>query len=267
MKRRIYQLVSLLALHAWFLPSAKWLCTPVLSCHSCALSWVACPIGVFVHYSSYQIFPLIAVGTVLAVGVLFGRLLCGWVCPFGAIQDLLFRIRSRKFELPAWTNNIKYLVLVLTVFLLPYLLGPESWGSFCRYCPAPAWQVRLPGFIGDGVAGVFDLTPALVVKFTVLAVVVVGAIVSSRSFCRVLCPIGALLAPLNYISFWVVRPTGNECISCQGCDRVCPTDIKPSERLVNNLPANRALDCVVCHECTAACRKVGRAEAACAAAE
>ena len=252
MKRRIYQVVSLLVLHSWFLPQAKWLCNPVLSCHSCALTWLACPVGVFVNYSSYQIFPFIAVGTVLLVGALLGRLLCGWICPFGLVQDLLYRIRGRKIELPRWANHIKYGVLVLFVVLLPWFFGEDSWGSFCRYCPAAALQVRLPGFI----ASRFEVTGATVVKFVVLGVVIFGAIVASRSFCRVLCPIGALLAPLNYVSFWVVRPTGNECITCQACDKACITEIAPSARLVEDIPANRALDCVVCHECTAACRKV-----------
>jgi polyferredoxin len=260
-KRRWYQIASLLALHSAWGMEAKWICNPVLSCHSCALAWFACPVGVLVHYASYGLFPFVAVGTMLLVGTLVGKLLCGWVCPFGFVQDLLHKIPGRKFHLPAWTNNIKYLVLVFMVVLLPYFLGEATDWIFCRYCPAAALQVTLPNFIASG----FQVSSATLIKFGVLGIVVVGAILSSRSFCRVLCPIGALLAPLNYISFWVVKPARSACIACKKCDDVCSTDVAPSARLVKGIPANRALDCIVCHDCKYACE--GRQATAAAASE
>lgn len=250
MKRRLSLIVSALALHSSWGPEFKWLCNPVLSCHSCALAWFACPIGVFVHYSGYHLFPWLALGMVLLVGVLVGRLLCGWVCPFGFVQDLLFKIRSRKFELPAWTSNLKYLVLALMVFLFPFLWGEQTWGSFCRICPAAALQVSLPSLLKEGLGG---MSWATALRFSVLAAVIGLAIVSSRSFCKVLCPIGALLAPLNFICFWTVTPPRQECLSCLKCDKACGTGVKPSLRLPQGIPANRALDCIVCHDCSAAC--------------
>ena len=102
MKRKISLLVSAVLLHSSWGPELKWLCNPVLSCHSCALAWFACPIGVFVHYSGYHLFPFVALGSVLLVGVLIGRLLCGWVCPFGLVQDWLHKIRTPKLDLPPW---------------------------------------------------------------------------------------------------------------------------------------------------------------------
>lgn len=251
LKRRLALIGSALLLHSSWGPEAKWLCNPVLSCHSCALAWFACPIGVLLHYpGAYQLFPYAALGTVLLVGVLIGRLLCGWVCPFGLLQDLLYRIPSPKFVLPDWTAHIKYVVLALMVFLLPWFFGVDTWFSFCRVCPAAAIQVTLPAIVQQGMAAISWGT---VLRLSILVGVLGLAVLSSRSFCKVICPIGALLAPLNLISFWRVKPPRTACITCLKCTASCPTDVRPMERLPKQIPANRALDCIVCHDCQAAC--------------
>ncbi|MCE5248592.1 4Fe-4S binding protein [bacterium] len=249
-KRRITQLLSLLMLHSSWGPELKWFCNPVLSCHSCVLSWFACPVGVFVHYSGYHVFPFLALGTVLLIGVLFGRLLCGWVCPFGFLQDILHRIPTRKFTLPRWTGSIKYAVLIFMVLLIPFFLGSETMYSFCRICPASALQVTIPGLVSTGFK---DISLSMAVKLTVLAVVLVLVIFSSRAFCKTLCPIGALLAPLNFISVWTVSVPTETCLSCKRCDKACPTDVTPSERIAEGIAPNRSPDCIVCHECQSAC--------------
>lgn len=256
---RIYvQLAALVALHSSWGPEAKWLCNPVLSCHSCALSWFACPIGVFVHYAGWQIFPFLALGMVLLAGVLFGRLLCGWACPFGLLQDLLYRIPGPKLELPAWSRWIKYGVLGLMVFLLPFLLGELTEFSFCRICPASALQVTAPALIQGQIAEFGALFWA---RAGVLAGVLGLAWLASRSFCRVFCPIGALLAPLNFLSFWAVKPPTEGCISCKRCSRACPTDVQPAGRILAGTPPSRAADCVVCHDCQPVCPVPGRGKA------
>ena len=246
--RSAIQSLSLLLLHSSWGPEFKWLCNPVLSCHSCVLAWFACPVGIFVHYSGYHLFPYLALGTVLLFGVLIGRMLCGWVCPFGFLQDLLTKIPTKKFLLPAWASSLKYLVLLLMVFLLPYFFGEETLFSFCRVCPASALQVTLPNLLGGAV-----ITTATVVKLSVLAVVLLVALFVSRGFCKLLCPIGAFLAPLNFVSFWVVRPAKSDCVECEKCDAACPTNVHPTSRLPKGIGANRALDCIVCHDCQPVC--------------
>jgi polyferredoxin len=248
--RRCVQIFSLFLFHAAVGPlawlQARSLCLPVLSCHACALSWTACPIGVLLHFSGWHIFPFVALGFLLAFGALVGRLLCGWVCPFGTLQALLYRIPSPKIKLPAWTSYIKYVILILTVFLFPFIWGELTAASFCRICPAAFIQVVVPTWIQNGFTWAGWLSGIRVLFFVL---VVVLAILSSRSFCKVFCPIGALLAPLNYLSFWKVKSPDAQCVACKRCDRLCSTDVQPSLRILEGIDPNRHPDCIVCHEC------------------
>jgi polyferredoxin len=277
-KRTITQAISLVLLHSslWDWAQLKWFCNPVLSCHSCALSWFACPVGVFVHYSGYHAFPFIAVGTVLLLGVLFARLLCGWVCPFGFLQDLLHKVPTRKFVLPAWTSYIKYAVLILGVFMLPFFLGEQTAFSFCRICPAAALQSTIPNLVNPAAEPVVEVEGAIVdpeeseqerianvlimVKLGALGFFLVLVTFSNRAFCRTVCPIGAMLAPLNMISFFKIKTPPKSCINCNWCDKVCPASGKPSSRVSKEVPANRVMDCIYCYECKDACPMHGPVE-------
>lgn len=231
-------------------PEFKQLCVPVLNCHSCVLAWFACPIGVLQHYAGWREFPFLALGMVLLPGILIGRLLCGWICPFGFLQDLLNKIPSPKFRLPHWTSYGKYAVLAVLVIALPFMFGAETYYSFCRICPASALQVTLPAILKEGWPA--HALPTII-RMSVLVGVIALAIVSSRSFCKVFCPIGAILAPLNYFSFWAIKVPVENCLACKKCDRVCPVDGKPSARIGEQTSPNRELDCIVCHECQNEC--------------
>lgn len=287
--------------------AAKWFCLPVMNCHACALAWTACPIGVLIHYSGYRIFPFFVAGLLLLFGALVGRLFCGWVCPIGLVQDLLYRIKSRKLELPRWAGWIKYAVLALMVFILPFLFGEDSKGAFCYYCPTSALEVTVPQVIkdrfapappseapgeaaagenapvapGDAAALPASSAPALatvvsateattalltgvgpmkMLKLAIMVAVFLASVFYTRFFCRVLCPIGALVAPFNYFSFWRVKPI--PCRGCKACDKACPTDVHPSVRFDAGVAPSRTADCVVCHDCQTACPFLQKAAAA-----
>ena len=66
-------------------------------------------------------------------------------------------------------------------------------------------------------------------------------------------PIGALLAPLNFISLWKIRVPTQNCVSCGKCETACPSQVAPSSRIARDIPPNRDLDCIVCHECQTTC--------------
>ena len=251
-KRRITQIISLVILHSsfWEWAQLKWLCVPVLSCHSCPLAWFACPLGVFVHAAGYRVFPFLAVGTILVAGAVFARFLCGWICPFGLLQDLLFKIPTPKFRLPAWTSKIKYAVLLFMVFLIPFFLGVDTNYSFCRICPAAALQATLPGMVDGSVTALSTITW---IKLGFLVFVLLLVTFSNRSFCKVFCPMGALLAPFNLITFWKMKPPTTHCVNCKLCDKVCPQDGRPSERILEGGEPHRTLDCMYCYDCREVC--------------
>lgn len=108
-----------------YLPRLHSVCSPVFHCYSCPWALFACPIGVMANFSALHVFPFLAVGTLVIIGALFGSFICGWVCPFGFLQDLIGRIPTRKFELPSWMGYARYVVLVLLVFAIPYGI-PDS---------------------------------------------------------------------------------------------------------------------------------------------
>lgn len=249
-KRRFSQIISLLILHSSAGFQLKWLCNPVLSCHSCVLSYFACPIGVFTQYAGNHLFPFFAIGTVLLFGVIFGRLLCGWVCPFGLLQDLLFKIPTRKFLLPQWTSKIKYLVLLIMVILIPFFLGGDTYYSFCRICPAATLQSSIPSLIIEKFT---SISSGQIIRIIILIIVIITAIMSSRIFCKIICPIGAILAPLNLISFWTIKMPEDGCTECAKCHKVCIMNGSPSALVLEKKPPNKTYECVVCHECKEIC--------------
>lgn len=103
-------------------------CSPGLNCHGCAWASAACPVGAIAYGSAVHALPVFAIASVLAIGAIFGRLVCSFACPFGFLQDLMHKIPSRKFRLPQWIGYGKYLALLLLVIVIPYLLGFDAAG-------------------------------------------------------------------------------------------------------------------------------------------
>ncbi len=115
--------------------SLKKFCTPGFNCHGCPWATMACPIGIFSFSSAVHQLPALAISSILAVGLVFGRMACGFICPFGLIQELLYRIPSPKLKLPKIFRYGKYAFLLLFVFLLPFMLGFEKSGYL--FMPKP----------------------------------------------------------------------------------------------------------------------------------
>ena len=235
--RPLVQSVSLLGFNAYFL-DFKRVCGPVFNCHSCPLAVFACPVGVLVNFSMLHLVPLVAIGVVGLVGVLGGRIICGWLCPFGFLQDLLHKIPSGKFCLPAWLLHAKYVVLVVMVVVIPYVL-PGSILVFCRLCPAGTLESSIPW---RTMTHSWTWSGMFIARLVVVAAVLVGAVLVSRVFCRLVCPLGAILSLFNRFSLVRMQVTV-ACNQCGLCVKQCPMEIHPMDQL-------NSAECIRCLECS-----------------
>ena len=237
---------------------SKGICVPVLNCYSCPSAWGACPIGSLQHafaglrnklsVGEVQL-GLYALGSVGVVGSLVGRFPCGWLCPFGLLQEWLHKIPGPKLRIPRVFRYLKYVVLVLTVFVLPAVVlnavgVGDTW--FCKWiCPAGTLEAGIPLVAAN--AGIRSLAGLLFAwKVSLLVLFVSWMIVSHRPFCRTVCPLGALLGLFNKVSLLRLRVDASKCLSCGACSRACPVDLDVPKQ--PNSP-----ECIRCLKCVKAC--------------
>lgn len=220
------------------------MCAPVFHCHACPLSTFACPIGIIAQFSALHIFPFIAIGILIVAGILFGSLVCGWVCPFGFLQDLIGKIPTPKFDLPKWTSSLRYVVLIGTVLAVPYFFGEGHPLFICRVCPAGALESAVPNIAGQALAGQKIAWPNAV-KLTILGLFLIGIFFVKRPWCRILCPLGAIFSLFNRVSAFFLRFNADECTNCEQCHKLCEYGIEP-ERSPNDFRCVRCLECIRC---------------------
>jgi ferredoxin-type protein NapH len=243
-----------------FWPGLRWMgiCSPVFHCYSCPLASFACPIGILANYSALHIFPFLALGTLLAVGAVFGSLVCGWACPFGFLQDLVGRIPTPKIRLPGWMGLTRYAVLAGLVLLIPYFYGSEDNPVFiCKVCPAGAVEATIPYstpwsplYSSDGQwnwkASVTDWHwQATALKTVILGAFVLAMLFTWRPWCTLFCPLGAIFSLCNYVSLIFLRFQPNKCRECDLCADLCRYR-GPAERRGSDMRCIRCLECVKC---------------------
>jgi ferredoxin-type protein NapH len=239
-------------LFVWMAPMARihTVCSPVFHCHSCPLATFVCPIGVLAHFSALHVIPYLAIGTLLVVGVLLGGFVCGWICPFGLFQDLLGRIPTPKFALPAWTGTIRFVILGLLVLAIPYWFGEQHPLFICRLCPAGALEAAFPNTAALALAGQ-PLSWPTATKTIIFVVFLLLALFTYRPWCTALCPLGAIYSLCNSFSFIFVRVDQEECGDCGVCKSLCQYGDGPLQR-ANDLRCIRCLDCTKCRSVTVA---------------
>ena len=210
-------------------------CGAVYHCHACPLSAFGCPIGALANFAAWHVFPFVAVGLLVVLAMTIGTLICGWLCPFGLFQDLLAKIPTPKLRLPAWLGLGRYVVLGALVLAVPFWLGEESSLFICRVCPAGTLEAALPEAVKTGV---LPSTPRLVI----LGLLLVAFLFVRRPWCRVLCPLGGILALGNRWSLLRLRWNEQECTRCGKCARDCPYGVDPTE----DLDSTRCIRCLDC---------------------
>jgi polyferredoxin len=219
-------------------------CSPVFHCYSCPLATFACPIGVLANFSAIHMVPFVALGTLVALGAVFGGFICGWACPFGFLQDLIHRIPTPKFTLPAWTGVFRYVVLAMLVLAIPYLFGEASPLFICRLCPAGAIEAALPNMAQLAIAGQPMVWPT-VAKIAVLVVFLAAALFTWRPWCTMFCPLGAIYGLFNRFSVVFLRFEQKRCIGCELCRSLC-RDGGPAEQRLDSMRCVRCLECMNC---------------------
>ena len=235
--------------------TGKWknFCNPGLNCYSCPAATLSCPIGALqaVNGSMKFSFSFYVAGFLLAVGVLCGRWVCGFLCPFGLVQELIGKVPLKKHRLPGWMKYIKYLILVWFVLLWPWIdklqnLFGMGKPTFCEYiCPAGLLRGGVPLLVGDEnlrqVVG-----PIFSVKLIILLGVLLGCMLVYRFFCKVMCPLGAIYGLLNKVSLYHLTVDREKCNGCGSCSRVCRMDVDP-------VRTPDSMECIRCGECREAC--------------
>jgi len=186
-----------------------------------------------IHASSVAI-----LGLSMMLAVLFGPVLCGWICPLGSIQEWIGKIGKKIFKqkynhfvpetLDKYLRTVRYVILVWVI----YITAKSGTLVFVNVDPYYA----LFNFFTGEVA----LSALVILGFTL-----VGALFVERPWCKYACPYGALLGLTNRFRIFKIKRKVSTCISCSKCDRACPMNIT-----VSNQSVIKDSQCISCMKCT-----------------
>ena len=230
-------------------------CVPGLNCYSCPGAVGACPIGSLQAVIGSWNFKMAyyVVGFLIFIGAMVGRLICGFLCPFGLIQDLLNKIpfpkKIRTFKGDKLLRKLKYVIFAVFVILLPlFLVDIMGQGApyFCKLiCPAGTLEGGLPLVLLNK-----SMRSAIgwlyIWKNVILVIVIILAILIYRPFCKYICPLGALYSVFNPVSLYKYRVDKDKCIKCGKCAKACQMIVDPVEN--SNSP-----ECIRCGRCGEGC--------------
>lgn len=266
MRKWVQAIALLLTNGSWNFPFTKMIyqgplkviCSPGLNCYSCPAATTACPVGalqqilagVRMAIDNGQYFlGLYVVGTLGVIGGFVGRMVCGWFCPFGLLQELLHKIPSPKFGVPRGLRFVKFAILVVMVVVMPLsIVSDLGIGSpwFCKLlCPAGTLEAGLPMlYLQPSLRTAIG--PLFYSKLSILIAFLAWSVLASRPFCRTTCPLGAFYALFNRVRLVKLRLNEDRCTKCKLCHQVCPMGVH-----FNESPDDT--ECISCLACSRAC--------------
>ena len=227
----------------------KSVCVPGLNCHACPTALMGCPIGMMQYFASTHRFPWFLIAFLAIIGLISGRFTCGWLCPFGLVQDAMHAFKRFRVRIPKQLNYLKYAVLVIVVIIIPYFTY-EHW--FSKLCPSGALMAGIPWVIWNPENPTFGRATILTdqigalywLKIWILGIFLMLFLFIKRPFCRTICPLGAIYAVFNSVSF-VSLKVKDSCTDCGRCRELCPMDLDFRTE-VNNENCIKCLDCTQC---------------------
>ncbi len=233
----------------------KVICSPGLNCYSCPASTTYCPIGAiqqlllgirFSLETGTYLFSSYVVGSIGLIATITGRITCGWLCPFGLIQELIHKLPFWKHrEVYQPLRYIKYFMLIAFVFVFPLLLT-NDWGMgkpwFCKYvCPAGTLEAGLPMLLLQP-----DLRATIGYlfynKLFWMIFFLVWSVSTSRPFCKTTCPLGAFYGLFNKFSLFRLDLIESKCTDCGNCAKVCPMGLQFNKSVGST-------ECIMCMRC------------------
>lgn len=233
----------------------KNLCVPGLNCYSCPGALGSCPIGAMQAVIGSWNFRMAfyVAGFLVFVGALMGRFVCGWLCPFGLIQDFLHKIPFVKkistFRGDWLLRKLKYVIFLVFVILLPmFVVDMLGQGApyFCKLiCPAGTLEGGIPlVLLNSAMRTAVGWLYAW--KNVLLVVIVLLSVAIYRPFCKYICPLGAVYSVFNPIAVFRYRVDKEACVHCGACAKACKMQVDPSE--TPNHP-----ECIRCGSCKKVC--------------
>ncbi len=141
--------------------------------------------------------------------LLWGRVFCGFLCPFGALQDFIERVVPKRFQrkVPSQIHDraiyIKYGILGLILVTAVVNSDLSIYGYF------------------EPFGTVFFLSSS-VLMWSIAGSVLLASVVIPRFYCRYACPLGAALGVASLVSFFRI-PRVKQCDICKVCEQSCPT--------------------------------------------
>ena len=228
-------------------------CVPGLNCQFCRYSIAGCPLGITQQAMAgnlsrigWQFW-----GLLVLIALIFGRLICGWGCPIGLLQDLFDKVplpKIKKNKITHYLSYLKYIIGIVFVISIPLYTGyftPRGITAFCaQVCPGNLFEVViLPNLLrGDWDNLVLAMQNS---KFYWVVGLFIAMMFIYRPFCRFVCPLGAFYGLFNKFSFFGVKVDAAKCIGCNACTRNCKMDCQTvGDR-----------ECISCGNCIAHCPK------------
>lgn len=213
----------------------KSVCAPGFNCYSCPGAVAGCPLGSLQNAlnAAGHTAPWYMLGMIALFGVILGRTICGWICPLGLIQELIHKLpvpKIRKSAVTRLLTYLKYVFLAAFVIAIPIWYGVNKgipYPAFCKFiCPAGTFEGAV-GLLQNkaNATSFYQLKMLFTNKWVIMLAVALACAFCYRTFCRFICPLGAIYGFFNRFSVVGVKVDHDRCIGCGLCVRKCQMDV------------------------------------------